>query len=80
MEIKEAAVPLQTCAGHGAGAEVAVHAMRKIYEDDKTDAVLLIDAENAFTCMNRQVALHNIHILCSGIAAYITYCNSSRLI
>ena len=26
-EIKEAAGPLQTCAGHGAGAEAAIHGM-----------------------------------------------------
>ena len=82
MKIKEAAGPLQTCAGHGAGAEAAIHAMRKIYEDDATDAVLLIDAENAFNSMNRQVALHNIHVICPSIAAYITntYRNSSRLV
>ena len=82
MEIKEAAGPLQTCAGHGVGAEAAIHAMRKIYEDDATNAVLLIDAENAFNSMNRQVALHNIHVICPSIAAYITntYRNSSRLV
>ncbi len=27
-EIKESAGPPQTCAGHGAGAEAAIHAMR----------------------------------------------------
>ena len=30
--IKEAAGPLQTCAGHGAGAEAAIHAMKDISE------------------------------------------------
>ena len=65
--IKQAAGPLQTCANHGAGAEAAIHSMRKIFEDDETDAVLLIDASNAFICMNRKVAMHNVQILCPVI-------------
>ena len=59
-EVKEAAGPLQTCAGHGAGAESAVYAMREIFEDEHTDAVLLIDMSIAFNCMNRYTALHNV--------------------
>ena len=35
-EIKEAAGPLQTCASHGAGAEAAIHAMRKTFEMEGT--------------------------------------------
>ena len=54
-EIREAAGPLQSCAGHGAGAESAIHAMRLAFENDSTDAVLLIDASNAFNSMNRAV-------------------------
>ena len=30
-DIREAAGPLQTCAGHGAGAEAAIHAMKQIF-------------------------------------------------
>ena len=69
--IKEAAGPLQTCAGHGAGAEAAIHAMREIFHDEGTDGVLLIDASNAFNCLNRLVALHNIQVTCPIIATYI---------
>jgi hypothetical protein len=80
-EIKEAAGPLQTCAGHGAGAEAAIHAMRTIFESEGTDAVLLIDASNAFNRLNRAVALHNIQITCPIISCYITntYRHPSRL-
>ena len=46
-EIKEAAGPLQTCAGHGAGAEAAIHGMKDIFSSEET-GVLLIDASNAF--------------------------------
>ena len=80
-EIKEAAGPLQTCAGHGAGAEAAIHAMRQIFENEGTDAVLLIDASNAFNRLNRAAALHNIQIICPMIANYLvnTYRHPSRL-
>ena len=47
-DIIEAAGPLQTCAGLKSGIEASVHAMRKIFEKDDTEAVLLVDAENAF--------------------------------
>ena len=79
--IKEAAGPLQTCAGHGAGAEAAVHAMRELFNDEGTDGILLIDASNAFNCLNRRVALHNIQIICPIISTYIinTYRHHSTL-
>ena len=80
-DIKEAAGPLQTCAGYSAGAEAAIRAMQKIFQDDTTDAVLMIDATNAFNCMNRSVALHNTYIICPSIATYVsnTYRFPSRL-
>ena len=54
--------------GQDAGNEAAVHAMRTIFCDDSTEAVLLVDASNAFNCLNRQVALHNIQTLCPPLA------------
>ena len=77
----EAAGPLQTCAGHSAGAEAAIHGMRAIFEEEGTDAVLLIDASNAFNRMNRNVAMHNIRITCPEVSVYIinTYRHPSRL-
>ena len=80
-EICEAAGPLQTCSGHSAGAEAAIHGMRAIFEEEGTDAVLLIDASNAFNQMNRKVAMHNIRITCPEMSVYIinTYRNPSRL-
>jgi len=58
MEILEAAGPLQLYAGQDAGCEVAVHAMRHVYNKDNTKAVLLVDASNAFSSLNHKVALH----------------------
>ncbi len=48
LDIKEAAGPMQLCAGHESGCEAAVHTMREIYNDPSTDGVLLVDASNAF--------------------------------
>ena len=33
-DFMEAATPLQTCAGYGAGAEAAIHSMRSIFDQD----------------------------------------------
>ena len=80
-DIQSAAGPLQTCAGHEAGCEAAVHVMKKIYSQEDTEAVLLVDATNAFNSINRQAALHNIQKLCPAIATMLsnTYRSPVRL-
>lgn len=80
-ELKEAAGPLQVCAGFSGGAEAAIHAMNSIFEEEDTDAVLLIDATNAFNQMNRLAAMHNIQIKLKEISLYVinTYRSPSRL-
>ena len=67
-DIQDAAGSLQLCAGQIAGAEAAVHATRESFLDDNTEAVLLVDASNAFNALNRQSALRNIRLLCPSIA------------
>jgi len=44
---------LQVCAGHEGGCESAIHAMKDIFEQHDTEAVLMIDASNAFNSVNR---------------------------
>ena len=80
-EIKEAAGPLQVCAGHNAGAEAAIHTMSQVFVEEGIDGILLIDASNAFNQMNRSAALHNIQIMCKEMALYVvnTYRSPSRL-
>ena len=73
-EIMESAGNLQLCAGQKAGCEAAAHAMREIFEEDETDAVLFIDASNAFNSMNRSALLHNIQYLCPQMAIYVRNC------
>ena len=60
--------PLQICIGYSAGAEVAIHPMAQILDDDGTDEILLVDASN-------------IQITCPEISMYIinTHKSPSRL-
>jgi len=45
---------LQTCAGVKSGVKAAaVHVMKHICDDDQTEVILLVDAENAFNNLNR---------------------------
>ena len=45
--------------------------MRKIFQKEGTDGVLLIDASNAFNCLNRSVTLYNIQKSCTIITTYL---------
>ena len=80
-DIRQATGCAQLCAGQPGGIEAAIHAMRESYQDDDTEAVLMVDASNAFNCLNRQAALHNIEQLCPPFATILrnTYGSSSNL-
>jgi len=56
-DIQGAAENLQLCARQPGGCETAVHAMAEIFEDDVAEAVLLVDASNAFNSINRSVMI-----------------------
>ena len=58
-----------------------IHAMNTLFQADDIDAVLLIDASNAFNTLNRTAAMPNIRVLCPIIAAYVinTYRQPARL-
>ena len=80
-DIQEAAGPLQVATGLKGGAEAAIHSMREIFNDDASDAVILVDAENAFNKLNRLVALHNVQYICPQFATVLinTYRIPARL-
>ena len=80
-ELIESTGPIQVCAGLQGGIEAAIHAMRQIYEDESTDCILLVDADNAFNSLNRKAALNNIQYICPEIATYVinTYRKPSTL-
>ena len=52
-DFTKAAGSLKLSVGQDAGAGAAIHAMKDIFDVD-TDAVLLINAENAFNPINRK--------------------------
>lgn len=61
--LQDAAGSLQLRAGQIAGIEAAVHAMRKAFSREETEAVLLVDASDAFNSLNMDAALHNIRLI-----------------
>ena len=73
-DILSSAGSLQLCAGLPAGSEAAVHSMREIFDEEATDALLLVDAQNAFNSLNRKVLLHNIHYVCPPMGNYVNNC------
>ena len=48
--------------------------MEKIFKEESTEAVLLVDAPNAFNSINRKIFLHNMSILCPAISTFVTNC------
>ena len=75
-DVQDAVGSLQVCAGLPGGCEAAIHAMRTVFEEDNTDAVLLIDAANAFNSINRNVMLENIQRICPAAYIYSFNCYS----
>ena len=69
---------LQVCAGHQAGCEALIHAMRTIFEEESADGVILVDATNAFNSVNRKAFLHNILIICPSLATFVRNCYSLK--
>ena len=65
-----------------AGIEAAIHAMREVFENDNTEAVLLVDAENAFNNINREAALQNIKELGPPFHHYLsnTYQPAAKIV
>ena len=77
MAVQEVTGALQVCSGQQGGCEAAIHAMRHVFSESNTEAVLLVDATNAFNQLNQQAALQNIMRLCPEIAPAIV--NTYRL-
>ena len=71
-DILDATGTSQLCAGQDGGSEAAIHAMRSIFQNESSEAVLLVDASNAFNNLNRQVALRNIQHLCPTLSTILT--------
>ena len=72
-DIQLAAGGLQMCTGIRSGIEAAVHMNEKAWNDEDTEAVLLVDANNASNRLNRKAALHNTKEICPPIYTFL--CN-----
>ena len=64
--------PQQLCAGLDAGCEAAFHVMKQVFDDPNTQALLLVDASNAFNNLNRFTTLHNLPTVCPSLAPILT--------
>ncbi|KAL5266928.1 hypothetical protein ACHWQZ_G004092 [Mnemiopsis leidyi] len=74
FDVAQTTAPIQTCGGIKGGVEAAVHGLRSIWEESGTEAIILVDASNAFNCLNRKVGLQNTGILCPELYTYL--CNT----
>ena len=85
---------LQNCIGYSAGAEVAIHAMAQILDDDRTDEILLVDASNiqitcpeismyiinTYSCPSRLFTCGGVEILSSGGGGHSHICATDRYV
>ena len=78
-DIQKAAGSSQLSAGQESGSEAAVHAMHKIFQEADTEAIMEVDATNAFNSLNRQSTLQNIQTLCPSFATVLINRQSAEL-
>ena len=72
--VLQGAGSLQLCGGQVAGCEAAIDAIHDVFNDDETEVILLIDAENGFDSIHGKVMLHNLKFICLVIATYTSNC------
>ena len=72
QDLQDAVGSIQLCAEQEAGCEAAVHAMRTIFDNDDTEAMIFVDATNAFNRLNRRVTLVNCGVICPAMSAVLT--------
>ena len=80
-DLKRLGSNFQLCLGQKCGIEHAIHSLRDQFENKNVEAILLIDAQNAFNSLNRKLALENIKLLCPSIFTALSnsYKTPSRL-
>ena len=70
-DVQTAGGCLQTCTGLRSGIEAAIHACHDSWQEQTTECLLQVDAENAFNRLNRKVALNNIKQICPPIHRFL---------
>jgi hypothetical protein len=67
-EVREACGAMQLCGGMPSGCEAGARAIQELWDDPEVEAVLFIDARNAFNTMNRAEAIRTATERCPIIA------------
>ena len=62
-DIQEVGGLLQMAVGLQSGADAAIHSMKVIFDDEQTDAAMIVDASNALNSLNRNASLRKIQLL-----------------
>ena len=70
-DIQEATGLKPLCTEQVSGVEAAIHTARECFLKEDTEAVLLIDASNAFNSLNCKVALHNVPFTCLELSTVL---------
>ena len=73
-DVIDSSSSVQMCLGQEAGREAAIHSMRELFEDQESEAVLLVDAANTFNNINRKALIRNIEVLCPIFGRYVKNC------
>ena len=55
-DVQEVAGPLQTATWLQCGTEPTIYTMEKVFEDDKTEAVILVDATKCKCCVHNPLS------------------------
>ena len=63
--------PIGIGRGQKSGCEIAIHSVGELFQQEETEAVLLVDASNAFNSLNRKTALHNISHICPSLVTIL---------
>ena len=53
--------------------------MRTKFDQEESEAVLQVDASNAFNAINRKAFLHNVGIVCPPLAVFVRNCYAENL-
>lgn len=68
-------------ASHEARCKLAIHSMNSIFDNETTGTQLLIDVGNSYNSDNGEAIIHNINVICTAIAIFVSiyYSSSHKL-
>ena len=81
QDLKSLGGNMQLGLGQKCGIEHAIHSLHNGSDNPENEAILLMDAKNAFNVLNRRTALENVKVLCPALLVVLrnSYCYPSHL-